>query len=150
LNILQVFYLKKITVKEARLNIKSDLKELFRVRSFIREFCEDAGASFLDDDRIADMELVSTEVVSNIIKYSYLYQKDKRILIRAKNLKERIVFLFYDWGNNGFRPPEKIEQPVAGQLCQYGLYIIECMVDKVIYSRDKTGKNCCCLILMKK
>ena len=137
-------------MKKAQLNIKSDLKELFRVRSFIREFCESTGEAFLDDDRIADMELVSTEVVSNIIKYSYHHFKDKLILIKAKSLKDRIVFLFYDWGNSSFSPPEKISKPVPGQLNQYGLYIIECMVDKVVYSRDKTGKNCCCLILMKK
>jgi anti-sigma regulatory factor (Ser/Thr protein kinase) len=87
--------------------------------------------------------------VTNIIKYSYHYLDNKPISVKAELLKDRIIFSFYDWGQNGFCPPKNISQPNPGQLGQYGLYIIECMVDDVIYSRDETGRNCCCLIVKR-
>jgi len=130
---------------ESELEINSDLKELKKVRTFVREFCENLSESLIDNNRINLIELAVTEVTSNIIKHAYNKRSDNRIQINAKASNEKIVLLFYDWGkefDSKSVPPPVFDGTQEGG---FGLYIIAHTVNEVDYSRDDKGENCTCL-----
>ncbi len=137
---------------EAILEIKSDLKELARLRFFIRKFCESVPDSLLDSKRIDMLEVAVTEVATNIIRHAYAGRIDEVIQIKAQMAEDKIALLFYDWGPQGFDPmavpPLKdINKMAIKDLPEGGMgcYIIAQSVDEVEYSRDNKGKNCACL-----
>jgi phosphoserine phosphatase RsbU/P len=134
-----------VFTEEDQLNIMSDLKELGKVRSFIREFCAGIDVSVLDSKRLGLIELAVTEVMANIIKHSYKERAGKPIQVNAKMSPDEVVFEFFDWGQ-GF-DPESVPPPVfdGSRDDGFGLHIIAHTVDEVIYSREDQGKNCACL-----
>ena len=136
---------RAVFTEEDHLNIMSDLKELGRVRSFIRAFCAGIDDSVLDDKRLGLIELAATEVTANIIKHSYKERAGKPIQVNARMSTDEVVFEFFDWGE-GF-DPESIPPPVfdGSRDNGFGLHIIAHTVDEVIYSREDQGKNCACL-----
>jgi len=136
---------------EAILEIKSDLKELARVRFFIRQFCESVPNSLIDSQRIDMLEVAVTEVATNIIRHAYAGRTDEQIQIKAQMAEDKIILLFYDWGQ-GFDPQmvpplEDISKMAIKDLPEGGMgcYVIAQSVDEVAYSRDQRGKNCACL-----
>ena len=137
---------------DAILEIKSNLKELARVRFFIRKFCENVPNSLLNPKRIDMLEVAVTEVATNIIRHAYAGRTDELIQIKAQIVKNKIILLFYDWGKEGFDPQvalplEDISKMAIKDLPEGGMgcHIIAQSVDEVEYSRDKRGKNCACL-----
>lgn len=149
----------KIAPEEAPLNlnteevleIKSDLEELSRVRDFIRKFCESVPNSLLDSRRIDMLEVAVTEVTTNIIRHAYSGRSDEQIQIKAQMAEDKIVLLFYDWGQ-GFDPQivpplKDLSKMAIKDLPEGGMgcYIIAQSVDEVEYSSDPKGKNCACL-----
>ncbi len=133
------------------LEIKSDLKELSRVREFIRRFCESVPDSLLDPKRIDMLEVAVTEVTTNIIRHAYSGRSDEEIQIKAQMAEDKIVLLFYDWGQ-GFDPQivpplKDLSKMAIKDLPEGGMgcYIIAQSVDEVEYSSDPKGKNCACL-----
>ena len=131
--------------EDDKLEIMSDLKELGKVRSFIRKFCAGIDDSALDDKRLGLIELAVTEVTANIIKHSYNKRAGKPIQINARMSPDEVVFEFFDWGE-GF-DPESVSPPAfdGSRDDGFGLHIITHTVDEVIYSREDEGKNCACL-----
>lgn len=136
---------REVFTKEDQLNIMSDLKELGRVRSFIRKFCAGIDDSVIDDKRLGLIKLAATEVTANIIKHSYKERADKPIQVNAKMGPDEVVFEFFDWGE-GF-DPESAHPPVfdGSRDDGFGLYIIAHTMDEIIYSREDQGKNCACM-----
>ncbi|MCJ7615938.1 MAG: ATP-binding protein, partial [Desulfobacterales bacterium] len=130
---------------ESELEINSELKELKRVRAFVREFCENMPETLINRNRINLIELAVTEVTSNIIKHAYNKRDDKQIIINAKASNEEIALLFCDWGKEF--DPKSVPPPLfdGSQEGGFGLYIIAHTVDEVEYSRNDKGKNCTCL-----
>ncbi len=137
--------LSTVFPNQDKLEIMSDLKELERVRSFIRKFCAKIDDSVLDDKRLNLIELAATEVIANIIKHAYNERSGKPIQINARMSADEVVFEFFDWGQ-GF-DPESVPEPVfdGSNDGGFGLHIITHIVDEVIYSRGDHGKNCACL-----
>ncbi len=130
---------------ESELEINSELKELKRVRAFVREFCENIPETLINRNRINLIELAVTEVTSNIIKHAYNKRDDKQIIINAKVSNEKIALLFCDWGKEF--DPKSVPPPAfdGSQEGGFGLYIIAHTVDEVEYSRNDKGENCTCL-----
>jgi sigma-B regulation protein RsbU (phosphoserine phosphatase) len=130
---------------EAKLEIASNLKELPRVRAFIRKFFERIQDSLLDEKRINLIELAVTEVTANIIKHAYASRTGGPIQINANVSSGEVELRFYDWGDNF--DPELVPQPVFDGSSEggFGLHIIAHTVDQVLYSRDEQGRNCACL-----
>ena len=130
---------------ESKLEITSDLKELERVRAFIREFCAGVKDSPLDAKRISMIELAATEVTVNIIKHAYQSRSGESIYINAEVLADEIEICFYNSGEQF--DPESVPHPVFNGLREggFGLHIIAHTVDEVLYSRDEQGRNCACL-----
>jgi sigma-B regulation protein RsbU (phosphoserine phosphatase) len=141
---------------QAILEIKSNLKELGRVRFFIRKFCESVPDFLLDSKRIDMLEVAVTEVATNIIRHAYAGRTDEVIQIKAQMEEDKIVLLFYDWGQHGFDPQvvpplKDMSKMAIKDLPEGGMgcYIIAQSVDEVEYSRDQKGKNCACLKIIQ-
>ncbi len=128
--------------REAELTISSDFGQLERVRAFIRDFCRRAGAGTPGDDRICDVELAATEVLTNIIRHAYRGEGRGDIHIRLR-LEDgpRLVLTIYDWG--GPFDPARVPPPNfdGSRSGGFGLYIIGQLVDELEFSRDPDGRN---------
>jgi len=127
---------------ESKIEITSDLKELERVRVFIRGFCADVKNSHLDRKRIGMIELAVTEVTVNIIKHAYQSRSGETIQIKAEASADEIEIRVYDRGKQF--DPKLVPQPVfdGSREGGFGLHIIAHTVDEVLYSRDEQGRNC--------
>ena len=130
---------------ESELEITSDLKELERVRAFIREFCAGVKDYPLDAKRISMIELAVTEVTANIIKHAYQSRSGETIQINAEVSADEITICFYDRGEQFEQA--SVSEPVfdGSREGGFGLHIIAHTVDEVLYSRDEQGRNCACL-----
>ncbi|MEA3427677.1 MAG: SpoIIE family protein phosphatase [Thermodesulfobacteriota bacterium] len=137
--------LSTVSSNKGKLEITSDLKELGRVRSFIREFCAKTDVSVFDNKRLSLIELAATEVVTNIIKHAYNERSGNPIQINARMSADEVVFEFFDWGK-GF-DPKSVSEPVfdGSRDRGFGLHIITNTVNEVLYSRNEQGRNCACL-----
>jgi len=127
---------------EEKLEIKSDLNELARVREFTRNFCTRAAPDLLDRSRIDLIELAVNEAVVNVIKHAYRNAPDKPLRIEARLFPAKIVLRLYDWGRR-FDPAAVPAPAFDGSKDHgFGIYIIEQAVDEFDYSREGTGRNC--------
>ncbi len=128
--------------REAELIIPSDFGQLEQVRRFIRDFCQRAGAGTLGSDRICDVELAATEVLTNIMRHAYRGEGQRDIHIRLR-LEDgpRLVLTVYDWG--GPFDPAQVPPPDfdGSRSGGFGLYIIGQLVDNLEFSRDPDGRN---------
>ena len=128
--------------REEALVITSDFGELERVRQFIRSFCHRAGAGQPGRDRICDVELAATEVLTNIMRHAYRGRGGGDIHVRLR-LEEghRLVLTVYDWG--GPFDPAQVPPPDfdGSRSGGFGLYIIGQLVDELEFSRDADGRN---------
>lgn len=127
--------------------VESDLNELARVRAFILEFCRGIPDSLLDYDRIDNIVLAVDETVANIIKHAYQGRKSQQIQITAEVSAGHMVIRLYDRGKEF--DLESVQAPKfdGSKDSGFGIYIISRLVDEVMYSRDKNGKNCAELIV---
>jgi anti-sigma regulatory factor (Ser/Thr protein kinase) len=110
----------------------------------------------LDSKRIDMLEVAVTEVATNIIRHAYAGRTDEVIQIKAQMEEDKIVLLFYDWGQHGFDPQvvpplKDMSKMAIKDLPEGGMgcYIIAQSVDEVEYSRDQKGKNCACLKIIQ-
>jgi anti-sigma regulatory factor (Ser/Thr protein kinase) len=132
---------------EAQLEIDSDLNQLARVRSFVRDFCENIPESLFNDGRIDQLILAVNEATTNIIKHAYQGRPEEKVQITAEVTANQLVFRLYDWGEDF--DPESVDDPEfdGSQEGGFGIYIISRSVDEVNYSRDADGRNCVELII---
>jgi len=128
--------------REWIMDIPSDLSELSRMRGFIRDVCSGIGKDRIDKDRTTMIEIVLTEIMTNIIKHAYKSHNDKRILIETKVSGEELMIDFYDWGIafDFTSAPEPVFN--GSKESGFGLHIIKYTADSILYTRDKNGRNC--------
>ncbi|MCP4346969.1 MAG: ATP-binding protein [Desulfobacterales bacterium] len=135
----------EIIKAEAKLEIESgmDGEKLARVRAFIGEFCAGIPDYLFDSDQTEKIVLAGHEVVTNIIRHAYGDKcTGELIQIKIRISENKLVLLFYDWSEKRFDP--------LPPRSPHGLFIIDQCVDKIRYSRDDNGKNCCCLEVVLK
>lgn len=135
-----------IPSKRARLDVISNLAEIGKVRTFVRDFCHKNIAIAFREEDLDQLELAVTEAVTNVIRHGYQGQKDRPIRVQADLFLNRISIRLYHRGqafDPGNTPASEIDSPREGGM---GLYIIEQCVDKVRYYRSKHGENCIHLI----
>ncbi len=131
--------------QEWKLEVPGDLGELGRIRAFIQDMCKSMGTNVVDDERIKMIQIVATELMTNIIKHAYQGRKGETVLIEAKTSRDEIILNFYDRGIEfDFSSAPK---PVfdGSKDDGFGLHIIAHTADYVRYSRDETGRNCACV-----
>ncbi len=129
------------------LTIESDLKNLSRVRAFVRAFLSGLPDRPLTQERIDSMELAASELTANIVRHAYREQPGRTISIEARHGSNRIEFRFHDqgapWDPDAVPPPAFDGTQTGG----FGLYIISQAVDQVNYCRDADGTNIACLAI---
>jgi sigma-B regulation protein RsbU (phosphoserine phosphatase) len=132
---------------QARLDISSDLKELTRIRAFIRSICSDAvHGNVLGEDGISALERAATEAASNIMIHAYGRRLDQPIELDAEVFADRVVVRLHHLGMS-FDPQRVATPKLDGtQASGFGMYIIAKSVDEVRYYRDDRGRNCIALV----
>jgi anti-sigma regulatory factor (Ser/Thr protein kinase) len=120
-----------------RLKVKSELSELKKVRTFLKETLEEKNISEKD---YYIMELSLVEVCINIIKYAY--PKNKGVIyLKSWTQKNEVFFEIKDDGipfdPRSIKKPditEIIEKEKKGGL---GVFLIRSLMNKVEYQRKK-------------
>ncbi len=130
-----------LSAPEAKtLNVRADLTEINRVRSFLREYL--SGLVITEED-VLRIELSLHEIFVNIVTHAYL-QESGEIKIRIwKN--DRILYLEIRDRGVPFNPSEwkaldideKIRQGTSGG---WGIFFFRTLMDGHSYRRD-SGEN---------
>jgi serine/threonine-protein kinase RsbW len=135
---------------EHRQTFTSSLSELPELRAFLDAACRQAWAVEADDEALCELELAVQEAVTNVIRHAYRGERDRPIdvIIRTdRNLAD--VTLRHegdDFDPTSVQPPSFDGSRFGG----FGVYMIEQLVDQVIYDRDTEGRNGVRLIKKRK
>src|ERR1019366_1880894 len=131
---------KLVPVARAEIEIRSDLKELRKVREFVRGFCRNLPDPPLDEDRVAALELAVNEAASNIMKHAYHGREDQWIHLEGEAFPEYVSIRLHHLGD----PFDPSAAPVldGSRESGRGAYMISRSVDQVRYYRDERGRNC--------
>lgn len=123
------------------LEISSDLRELARVRTFLREVCQRGFSPPAVEDRLIQFELAVTEAVSNIIRHGYHGQPGRSLKLAAAPVQDQLTLRITHRGDP-FEPGpgagKTLEGPREGRM---GLYLIRECVDEVHYGADPDGES---------
>lgn len=129
----------------ARLEISSDLKELARIRGFIRRICGEA-AGVIEESGVDDLERAVTEAASNIIIHAYERRSDRPVELEAEVFVDRVVVELHHLGMSfdpGMVPLPRLD---GSQTSGFGMYIMARSVDEVRYYKDDRGWNCISMV----
>jgi PAS domain S-box-containing protein len=130
----------------AEMEISSDLAELARARAFVREVCHTLPGPALDADSVSQLELATTEALSNVMRHAYHGRMDQQIQLDAEAFADRLVLRIHHLGET-FDPAAVAAPAFDGtQEGGFGMYIIEQSVDNVRYYRDERGRNCISMV----
>ncbi|MFO7980472.1 MAG: ATP-binding protein [Candidatus Aminicenantes bacterium] len=128
------------------LKVKSDLSELKKVRSFLKEILKEKDVSE-KDYYIMDLSLV--EVCINIIKYAY--PKNKGTIYLKSWIEKNIVF--FEIKDDGIPfDPRSIKKPNISEIIDkekkggLGVFLIRSLMNSVEYQRKKNQN----ILLMSK
>lgn len=137
-------------IAHQELDLDSDLKSLYRTRTFVRDFCAEVPKTIIDDDGVGALELAVNEAASNIMKHAYHGRTDQRIHLEADAVPGRIAIRLHHFGDP-FDPAKAAPPPLDGSReSGFGAFIIKNSVDEVRYYRDDRGRNCVALIKFAK
>jgi|GEM_PF-5590948 len=124
------------------LQISSDLRQLYSIRAFFRNFCKGIRCSKLTDHELNLIGLALNEVVSNIIRHAYHGRADETIHIRIDEARGTLrVRLTHDgepFTGTDMVPIPSLDGSREGGL---GLFIINRSLDIVEYGQDPDGKQ---------
>jgi anti-sigma regulatory factor (Ser/Thr protein kinase) len=132
----------QLPLTRSEIDIPSDLKQLRRVREFVRGFCSNLPGPPLDEDVEGSLELAVNEAASNIMKHAYHGRVDQWIHLEGEAFPDRLLVRLHHFGDpfdpSMARPPALDGSRESG----FGAYIITQSVDEVRYYRDEQGRNC--------
>ncbi len=130
----------------SELEISSDLKDLRRVREFVREFCRMLPEGLLDQNDVAALELAVNEAASNIMKHAYHGRPDQRIQLEADTFPGRVSIQLHHLGDSF--DPAAVSPPAldGSRESGFGSHLIARSVDDVRHFRDDRGRNCVALV----
>jgi anti-sigma regulatory factor (Ser/Thr protein kinase) len=140
------FDAKQLPVIQSSACFTYKLEELELMRKFIKEVYRGANNDILKAKEIPLLEIAATETFTNILKHTSSDNKGLEIELNIEILTDRVILTFAYFGSNPFielADPLKSEENTG-----FGLYIIEHMVDQVLYTIDEKGRNC--IVLIKK
>jgi phosphoserine phosphatase RsbU/P len=136
---------RQLPLVHDEIEISSDLQELTRARTFVREFCARLDHP-PDEDTVNQLELAVTEAASNVMRHAYGGRSDRRIQLDADAFADRIVLRLHHLGQSfdpeAVRPPSFDGSREGG----FGMFIISQSVDEVRYHRDERGRHCIAMI----
>ena len=119
--------------------IRSDLSELVRLRSFLQVCCRklpDVDVAFL-----SQLELGVSEAASNIMRHSYKGKTDQPILAQIDIYQDHIIITLNHLG--GTLNEFQLDTPAfdGSQKHGLGLYFIRSCFDEVKYTTNDEGRN---------
>ncbi len=125
-----------------KLKIKSQLKNLQKVREFIRGIAVRFGFDEIETEKIV---LAVDEVCTNSIKHSYKNSPDGEITVEVKENKDKFIVII-SYGGLPFDPSSvKIESPLEkfkreGKIKRgkLGMFIVRSFMDEVKYESNKS------------
>jgi PAS domain S-box-containing protein len=133
---------RQLPIARREIDVRSDLKELRRVREFVCEFC----GGLLGDESLGSLELAVNEAASNIMKHAYQGRADQWIHLEAEAFADYVSIQLHHLGDP-FDPLAAPPPTLDGtRESGYGAYIISQSVDQVRYYRDERGRNCVALV----
>ncbi len=141
---------RPLPLVRAEIETGSDLKNLRRIREFVRDFCRSPRAPQLDPDNTAALELAVNEAASNIMKHAYHGRPGQSIHMDAEAFPGRVAIRLYHFGDP-FDPSKAAPPSLDGSReSGFGAYIINQSVDQARYFRDERGRNCVSLVKFTK
>ncbi|HVE56042.1 MAG TPA: SpoIIE family protein phosphatase [Pyrinomonadaceae bacterium] len=132
-----------------RLAIDRDLRELERVRQFVRKACQLLSGKPATADFTELFELAVNETITNVIRHAHQNKAGDEIQLFAENSDEGLQITV---GYNGENfDPKTAAAPVfdGSREGGFGLYIISNCVDRVVYTHDSNNQNTICLTKKK-
>ena len=127
--------------------IANDINELNRLSTFLQDVCNEWG---LDNELLFKLNLVSEEIISNIILYGYgTSRKGENIHFKIIHEDDRIIICVTDWGKefnplNVPMPDDLDKQAEERKIGGLGLYFIRKLMDEVVYKYENK-QNILCL-----
>ena len=133
-----------------KLTADSDLKELFKIRQFIKNHATCCG---FNDSTAEQIALAVDEACTNLIKHAYFYEKGKRIHIEVDFETNQLVVKIKDDGNP-FNPIEVTQPDMLEYLKKFnrgglGIPIIHKIMDEILYLPSDNTHNFNILTLKK-
>jgi sigma-B regulation protein RsbU (phosphoserine phosphatase) len=135
---------------QAHYDVTSRVLELAPMRAFVRDFCEGLPVGVLDDEGIGQLALAVTEAATNIMRHAYQGRTDQPIQMVADAFPNRVVVRL--WHRGASFDPRRVPPPAldGSRDGGFGLYIMNHMVDEVLYQQDEQGEKCTCLVKRRK
>jgi sigma-B regulation protein RsbU (phosphoserine phosphatase) len=126
--------------REGSLTVPATLAELERVRGFLQEVCEGAGAD-VDEEQVKIVQIVATEIMTNIVRHAYQDKGGGEVRIEATASPGTIELDFFDQGIEFDFSKAPLPVFDGSKEGGFGLHIIAHTADSVQYTRDATGTN---------
>jgi Anti-sigma regulatory factor (Ser/Thr protein kinase) len=123
------------------LMLPSSLDQLHYMREALSRFCEKARRfGWIDGDTI-ELSLAVNEVMTNIIRHAHGENASEKLLIHFSLFEDRID-INVEYHGKTFTPPTDITPSLDGSKDGgFGLYIINKMVDDVLYADGESGRR---------
>ncbi|HVQ40009.1 MAG TPA: SpoIIE family protein phosphatase [Pyrinomonadaceae bacterium] len=139
-------HLNVLSGNRAELVTTSNLLELEKIRSFVREVCDCKIEPRLDPAVTDSLVLGLNEAATNIMRHAYAGRDDGEIRFVAEVSTDAIVIRICHYGAGFDRA--NVVQPEFDRTREggFGLFIIEQCFDDVAYTTDEQGKHCTRLI----
>jgi len=129
-------------ITRADVEIKSNLKDLVRIREFVHRFCLDNQRRIrITDENLTHLELAVHETASNVIRHAYNNKDDRLIQVRGSVYPDKFTIELFHTGKS-FNPESVIAPSFDGSRDGgFGLYIISQCMDEVKYYQDNLGRQ---------
>jgi len=128
------------------LEIGSNLRELRLARKFVRDFCGMPSMPWLDEERIARIELAVNEALSNIIRHAYHGRTDQRIQIKAEAFSDRVAVRLHHLGVSYDPRNAPLPSFDGSRESGFGVYLINKSVDHLRHYKNSRGGNCIAVV----
>ncbi len=119
------------------IEIKSDLCEIEKIRSFLKEALAEFG---LSEETLYLIELAILEMCINIVRYAYP-NTEGDILLKTWPEKEKIFFEIRDWGvpfdPRSIQEPDIHKMISKGKTGGLGILLARRLMDGFTYTREK-------------
>ena len=131
------------------LTIQSDLAVLNQVQKWFEDFCLQPTSNISwSEEKLYRLNLALAEGFTNAVRHAHQdLAPETPIEIDVKLWDDRLEIRIWDRG----KPfnPDVLPEPAPGTLQEggYGWFLLRRLTDKVVYERDRDGRNC--LVIVK-
>ena len=118
----------------------SELSRLPELRGFFNNICRAAWGVEPDDEALCQIELALQEAATNIIRHAYRGERGQPIDMTV-SIDETTVEITLRHNGDDF-DPATVQPPSfdGSRFGGFGIYMIQQLVDEVVYDRDAVGR----------